>query len=45
LIKIANVVFPVEDSLKVFYDYLGVHDPKIYRKKMVVVGKAFNTKD
>ncbi|CAD8043753.1 unnamed protein product [Paramecium primaurelia] len=45
LIKIADIIFPVDNSLRALYDYLGVHDPKIYRKKMVVVGKPFNTKD
>ncbi|CAD8048793.1 unnamed protein product [Paramecium sonneborni] len=45
LIKIADVIFPVDNSLRALYDYLGVHDPKNYRKKMVVVGKPFNTKD
>ncbi|CAD8051948.1 unnamed protein product [Paramecium sonneborni] len=45
LIKVGDLIFPVDNSLKAIYDYLGVHDPKIYRKKMVVVGKPFNTKD
>ncbi|CAD8142169.1 unnamed protein product [Paramecium octaurelia] len=45
LMKIADVIFPVDNSLRALYDYLGVHDPKIYRKKMIVVGKPFNTKD
>ncbi|CAD8148559.1 unnamed protein product [Paramecium pentaurelia] len=45
LIKIADIIFPVENSLRALYNYLGVHDQKIYRKKMVVVGKPFNTKD
>ncbi|CAK90635.1 unnamed protein product (macronuclear) [Paramecium tetraurelia] len=45
LMKIADVIFPVDNSLRALYDYLGVYDPKIYRKKMIVVGKPFNTKD
>lgn len=38
-------MFPVSNSLKYLYAYLGVEDPKVYRKKMIVVGKPFNSRD
>ncbi|CAK71215.1 unnamed protein product (macronuclear) [Paramecium tetraurelia] len=35
LIKIADITFPVSNSLQAFYLYLGFHDPEIYSKKLI----------
>ena len=45
LIKIAQTFFPEKNAIDILYEYLGVKDPKLYRKKMTVIGKPFNSKD
>ncbi|CAK72297.1 unnamed protein product (macronuclear) [Paramecium tetraurelia] len=37
LIKIADVVFPVSNSINALYLYLGIHDPEIYNKKLSTI--------
>ncbi|CAD8134353.1 unnamed protein product [Paramecium octaurelia] len=37
LIKIADIAFPVSNSLQAFYQYLGVHDPEFYSKQLINV--------
>ncbi|CAD8053965.1 unnamed protein product [Paramecium primaurelia] len=37
LIKIADIAFPVSNSLKSFYSYLDIHDPEIYSKKLIKI--------
>ncbi|CAD8134582.1 unnamed protein product [Paramecium pentaurelia] len=37
LIKIADIAFPVSNSLKALYSYLDIHDPEIYSKKLIKI--------
>ncbi|CAD8143602.1 unnamed protein product [Paramecium pentaurelia] len=37
LIKIADTVFPVSNSINALYLYLGIHDPEIYNKKLTKI--------
>lgn len=38
-------MFESDQALYLMYEYLEVKDPKAYRKKMIIVGKPFNTKE
>ncbi|CAD8148838.1 unnamed protein product [Paramecium octaurelia] len=43
IIKIAQLIFPDQNEL--LYEYLGLNNPKQYRKKMQIIGKPFNSKE
>ncbi|CAK73846.1 unnamed protein product (macronuclear) [Paramecium tetraurelia] len=43
IIKLAQITFPEQNDL--FYNYLGLIDPKQYRRKMQLIGKPFNSKE
>ncbi|CAK93279.1 unnamed protein product (macronuclear) [Paramecium tetraurelia] len=43
IIKIAQLIFPDQNEL--LYEYLGLNNPRLYRKKMQIIGKPFNSKE
>ncbi|CAD8064321.1 unnamed protein product [Paramecium primaurelia] len=43
IIKLSQLIFPEQNDL--FYEYLGLNNPKQYRKKMLIIGKPFNSKE
>lgn len=40
-----EIIFPDENSIQLLYEYLEVKEPSKYRKKMILVGNAFNSRE
>lgn len=43
--RIATTIFLDLNCLEMLYQYLGLPDHKIYRKKMTLIGKPFYSKE
>ncbi|KAM3135796.1 hypothetical protein pb186bvf_012049 [Paramecium bursaria] len=43
--KLGEIIFPDENSIQLLYEYLEVKEPSKYRKKMILVGNAFNSRE
>lgn len=41
--KLAQLIFPNQHNL--LFEFMGLKNPKLYRKKMTIIGKPFNSKE